>query len=852
MQRDHKHVKGWIRSMVDFNKMLSDDASPAPILPSDIFHSLPRSDTKFDYLRDVQGEVLKAWHIRRNERDIVIKMNTGSGKTLVGLLMLQSLLNEEIGPALYLCPNKQLVDQVCQTAQEIGIPAVTDGFTTELPHEFLNSEAIYVTTFKKLFNGRSVFGIPGASRQPVTIGGVLVDDAHSCLSLARETVTVTLEAGSQGYKKIFGLFRSVLAEQCSSKVAEIDQGYPWTTVPVPYWAWMDLQQDVAKILAKLREEPSLAFAWDLIKDNLNTCHCFISGRKLEITPHIVPIESVPSFAKAKRRFFLSATLIDDSILLKEFGISKKAAANPIRPPIVGDIGERMILAPSLIDRTLEAEIPSLCKWVAEKDHNVVVLVPSFNAAERWTKAGATLSQGDEVGKTVEKLRTTKGNFVVLANRYDGIDLPDTACRVLVLDGVPTGESYYEQHISSVRSDSTLVTGRVAQTIEQGLGRGVRSGKDYCVVLLCGSHLVQFVGVKERLNLFSPETKQQFVIGQEIVKQSKDDTGPPRDKLVNLMRTCLTRDASWKAYHAKKMVRLASAAQDPVKLDIAEAERAASLQFQAGSYIEAGEFIQKELDPRKFSAESDKGWFVQIAATYFHAADPNRAQEMQRKAHQWNRLLFRPVAGVRYQKIIAKTGLQAQNTLSWVQSHTDPNAITVSVESLTNSLVFGVNHSRFEEAWKELGIILGFASERPEEELGKGPDALWAMPENQYLLTEIKNEVDLDRTEIHQDEAEQMSNSSNWFVKEYGEATPVVLLMIHPASDLADSAYPPANMMVMTPTKLGELHTRLRAFAAALSAKAPEAWTAGEIGKLLASHRLDAGSVRSSYCVPAKR
>jgi replicative superfamily II helicase len=238
--------------MVDFNKLLNRDASPEPINPSDIFHSLPRSDTKFDYLRDVQGEVLKAWNTRRAERDIVIKMNTGSGKTLVGLLMLQSLLNEGIGPVLYLCPTKQLVEQAYQTAKDIGMPVVTDGTTTELPHEFLNSEAIYVTTFKKLFNGRSVFGIPGSVRPQVSVGGALVDDAHCCLTIARETVTVTLDAASPGYKQIYGLFRSVLAEQCPGKVAELDQGYPWTTMPVPYWAWMDGQQEVAKILAKLR------------------------------------------------------------------------------------------------------------------------------------------------------------------------------------------------------------------------------------------------------------------------------------------------------------------------------------------------------------------------------------------------------------------------------------------------------------------------------------------------------------------------------------------------------------------------------------------------------------------------
>src|SRR6266498_1824588 len=231
--------------MVDFNKLLDEDSSPLPLNPSEIFHALPRTDTKLDYLRDVPGDVLKGWNSRGTERDIVVKMNTGSGKTLVGLLMLQSLLNEEIGPALYLCPTKQLVEQVAATAREVGIAVVTEGEGTGLPHEFLNSEAIYVATFKKLFNGKSVFGIPGSRRAPVSVGGVLVDDAHSCLPLARETVTVTFQASSDGYNKIFALFRSALGEQSASKLAELEEGYPWTTMPVPYWAWADAHHEVA-------------------------------------------------------------------------------------------------------------------------------------------------------------------------------------------------------------------------------------------------------------------------------------------------------------------------------------------------------------------------------------------------------------------------------------------------------------------------------------------------------------------------------------------------------------------------------------------------------------------------------
>jgi hypothetical protein len=85
--------------MVDFTKLLNEDAWPLPLNPADIFRSLPRANTRFEYLRDVQGDVLKAWQERRVERDIVIKMNTGSAKTLVGLLMLQSFSMRRLGPS---------------------------------------------------------------------------------------------------------------------------------------------------------------------------------------------------------------------------------------------------------------------------------------------------------------------------------------------------------------------------------------------------------------------------------------------------------------------------------------------------------------------------------------------------------------------------------------------------------------------------------------------------------------------------------------------------------------------------------------------------------------------------------
>ncbi|MBK7092279.1 MAG: DEAD/DEAH box helicase family protein [bacterium] len=58
-----------------------------------------------------QAEALKLWDANRTTQDVLIQMNTGGGKTLVGLLIAQSLVNEQKGRVLYLCPNNQLIEQ---------------------------------------------------------------------------------------------------------------------------------------------------------------------------------------------------------------------------------------------------------------------------------------------------------------------------------------------------------------------------------------------------------------------------------------------------------------------------------------------------------------------------------------------------------------------------------------------------------------------------------------------------------------------------------------------------------------------------------------------------------------------
>jgi hypothetical protein len=96
------------------------------------------------------------------------------------------------------------------------------------------------------------------------------------------------------------------------------------------------------------------------------------------------------------------------------------------------------------------------------------------------------------------------NHIVLSNRYDGIDLPDDACRILVIDGLPSATSLFEQYSLFARPGSRIMRINQAQKIEQGLGRAVRSVNDYAVVLLLGADLISLVSTNDFQELMSPQ------------------------------------------------------------------------------------------------------------------------------------------------------------------------------------------------------------------------------------------------------------------------------------------------------------------------------------------------------------
>ena len=112
--------------MLDFSKLNTGNTIDTIINPRDLFGALPNKKG-YSYERASQSEVWKQWYEKRNESNLVIKMNTGSGKTVVGLTILKSSLNELKGPAIYVVPDNFLVNQVINEAIAIVQPPTDKG-----------------------------------------------------------------------------------------------------------------------------------------------------------------------------------------------------------------------------------------------------------------------------------------------------------------------------------------------------------------------------------------------------------------------------------------------------------------------------------------------------------------------------------------------------------------------------------------------------------------------------------------------------------------------------------------------------------------------------------------------------
>ena len=760
--------------MVDFKKLKSQRNKVKVIDPIEIFRRLPKP-LGINDLYTSQAEVLSAWFACRSNKDTVLKLHTGGGKTLVGLLIAQSTLYETNEPVLYLVPTIQLVNQTIAKAHSMGIPAVPYEKGKHLNDEFINANAIMVGTYSALFNGRSKFGTRGA-RAPQEVSAIILDDAHSAFSIIRDSFTLDVSSSNDLYEHLTGLFRYAFSEiDRLGTFDDVVSGVEHTILEVPYWAWNQHLDTVRECLRENSDQYGLE--WPLLRDQLHLCHAFISKNAFTITPILPLVNQFPTFVDAPRRIYMSATIADDSDIIRTFDASEDSVRNALASRSLAGISERMVLIPELIPLDFNVEnIFKLAEWTSNtKKLGSVILVSSDKNAEKWEQFATIAKGASEAENCISDLQQRKIlGPVVFANRYDGIDLPGDSCRLLIMDGAPLGSSTYELFKNNVLHGTKTMTKALAQRIEQGIGRGARGAGDYCVVIFAGTDLSNWVTKNKNFDHLTSATKAQLEMGINISREIED-----LKDLANIVNKCFDRDKDWIEYHAEVLADLiVDESQDEIRFKQAIAERKSFNLWHDGHHSKALSKIDKYLSVSNDLDSQTHGWMNQFAARVAcHWGVQKLANDLQQSAFADNRNLIRPKILPPYRPLpIPDT--QSKSIANRIGEYKMRQGFMIEFDECVALLTPNSTANQFEQSLYNLAKMIGLDAERKDTN-GEGPDVLWLLPNMVGFVIEVKSRKKSESA-LKKEEHGQLLVASEWFSRYYPDHE-CIRISVHPTN-----------------------------------------------------------------------
>jgi hypothetical protein len=361
------------------------------------------------------------------------------------------------------------------------------------------------------------------------------------------------------------------------------------------------------------------------------------------------------------------------------------------------------------------------------------MVPSSRIAACWD-GRAEIFDTDAGHQRIQEFKRSKDERLVFVARYDGIDLPDDACRVMIVDGLPTGMSlldrFFEQHLERAGISDAKIASRFIQL----LGRTSRGLSDYGAVFLIGKRLLDWVLPPIHRALLPEHVQKQISIGERLSDLS-DFTAR------ELVDHCLLQTKDWRDVYEDSM-DAAVAEPELTQSDREDAEELARVERKAAEALwddepeNAGRTLAAARD-KAFARERNFGaWLLHWQA---FAAQLVGDQALATR-------LYREAAGAKRDlgAVPRKSGLPAADETAYSPQASRMAAILqdrgdarverelkkVREDLLNETASAGVH----EAAIRSLGEYLGYDATRPDKETGgKGPDDLWANPEETLVL-----------------------------------------------------------------------------------------------------------------------
>ncbi len=784
----------------DFSRLNVASQQPRPEDPIVIFQGAAITDGNINDLWLGQGDALREWNVHRDKKDVAVVLNTGAGKTLVGLLIAQSLVNETQRQVVYACSSIQLVEQTADKARGYGLPAATyflQGFLHgELYHR---AEAPCVTTYQALFNGRSRF-------RSDDIAAVIFDDAHTADQILRDQFSLTIPRSelADTFDQILALFQPYhSAVGLASSYGEVINGESSREFLVPPSEVAANSAELRRLLlqAGLGELTNTMFAWEHVRDREDLCCLLISNGRVTLTPPVVPVSSLPCFGDGVRRVYLSATLSAPDSFVRAFG---RQPEKIVAPSTTAGECERMILIPSAVAEGDDDVAPA---QEIIRDRKALILVPSFARGAKWAET-AVLPGREDVSRAVESFRgSAPPAKLALAARYDGIDLPGDTCRMMVLDELPAGAGPLERFQWERLNMQSSLRSLLASRIVQSFGRISRGMSDHGVVLLTGKGLVEWLLVPRNRSLLPRFLQKQIDVGESVSKGASDTDG-----LRSAADACLSRSTGWVQFYTSNMRDL-PADSGPTGEDKALAIALAEARFGKALWerdFEGAAGVLNAVIDDAFDFSQFSGAWLSMWLGYAleMSGDEENASHFYQKSYANQSNMPRPRsfsaeanASVPDQvtRVAAQMRIGRQGS-SLVQT---PKTLIKDLSPLNGN----GSSAQVEESIRCLGQYLGLRSSRPDKESGTGPDVLWIGNDGYAVCIEVK--TNKQETVYRKADVGQLHNHVQW-VKDNHEVSEVVPVFVGPLLAASNEASPSPDMRVIELQQIHELGERLMA------------------------------------------
>ena len=769
--------------------------------PEALFRTLRPSDSGVRHLWSHQADLLRDYvSLSKTVTDVAVELPTGAGKTLVGLLLAEYRRTALGHRVAYLCPTSQLAAQAAEKAEGYGINAVLlvggrSSYDRADYTAFTRANAIAITNYHNVFN----------SSPAIDAQTLVLDDAHAGEGAVADLWSVAAERGEPLYDALASAVADALPKPFGARLRDpgLDPRQRGDVELVPPLAVAE-RADILREAIDEHARDHNVYSGQMIADQLEHCLVYVSWDAILIRPLIPPTSEHAAFAEAEQRIYMSATLGLGGELERSFGVTEIA-----RLPVPSGwdehgSGRRFFLFPAAAQDV--DDVDDCVAGAIQRAGKALVLAPSHRELARFEASVMpptvpTIRTGDAEGD-LATFASAKTGAVLLANRYDGIDLPDDVCRLIVLTGLPAATHLQERFLHDTLDARRVLAERIRTRIIQGAGRCTRNVQDYAAVVVRGARLTDFCARDEVQRALHPELQAELRFGLD---NSEKADAP----LLELLDSFFAQDGEW--LEADAFIRTsaseASREQPEIVDELAEAapfevecwravwrgdlRRATELAQEAADHLAGGNELRPYRGLWLYLAAS---WAAELAAETGDDGDYDWARTLKKDAEGTAKSLrWRPRIAARSAPLPAASEFDERAARA---------ADKAGQLGIRRGLAFESNlveierrladddAKHFELGLVALGELLGFEAERPK---GSGaPDGAWRDGERAWLLSEAKTEAHPENP-VSISEARQAASHYDWVKGQLGWEEPeqsLAMLISHktfvdpPAADVA--------------------------------------------------------------------